>query len=119
MNYRLSWIIVQKISVQMYYKSIFPHIYCYFGKVGSMFVHICDLQMRKEGITLFGKIARFPNKASKLGFHFWKVRSVFVHVCTCYDTISFFGKRARFKIEANLSINLFSGSNFLKRKLIT
>ena len=38
-----------------------------------MLVHICDLQMRKEGITLFGKIARFPNKASKLGFHFWKV----------------------------------------------
>ena len=84
-----------------------------------MFVHICDLERRKEGITLFGKIARFPNKASKLGFHFWKARSVFVHVCTCYDIISFFGKRARFKIEANLSINLFSGSNFLKRKLIT
>ena len=47
-----------------------------------MFVHICDLQMRKEGITLFGEMARLPNKASKSGFHFWKDRSVFVHVMT-------------------------------------
>ena len=55
-----------------------------------MFVHVmaCELiKARNKGIiTLFGNIARFPNKVSILGYHFWKVVKVFVHIYTCYDT---------------------------------
>jgi hypothetical protein len=29
----------------------------------------------------FLEITGFPNKASKLGYHFWKAGKLFVHVC--------------------------------------